>query len=57
LAIRFDFFGYVLASASIACLGFFAGSASAQQSSGSGVSNGNLPPVLWFYLERFRGEK
>jgi iron complex outermembrane recepter protein len=36
---------HLLASASIVFLGCFAGSASAQQSSGSGVSNGNLPPV------------
>jgi len=36
---------HLLASASIVFLGCFTGSASAQQSSGSGVSNGNLPPV------------
>jgi iron complex outermembrane receptor protein len=45
LSIRSDLFGHVLASTSIVCLSLFAGAASAQESSGRGVSNGNLPPV------------
>jgi iron complex outermembrane receptor protein len=45
MAIRSEFIGHVLASASIACLSLFVSSANAQQNSGSGASSGNLPPV------------
>jgi len=45
MAVRSDLRCHVLTSVSIAVLGFFANSASAQQSAGSGLSDRNLPPL------------
>jgi iron complex outermembrane recepter protein len=45
MAVRSDLLCHVLMCASVALLGVFTDSASAQQSVGSGASNGNLPPL------------
>ena len=45
MAVRSDLRCHVLTSVSIALLGLFANSASAQQSAGSGASDRNLPPL------------